>query len=275
MTLDSNINEKDRSWIPILTTLVLSVLFLVVSSVGWINGLRSFLSYILDPIYTTSANVATGVEEYFSTLTNIAQFRDEYNQMKIEIAQYEVDIANYQNLKNENKELLSQLKLQNKEDEYVQSKVLDRIDSDFLIINTGQTDGVQKGNVVLLGNTLIGIVIEVNQYTSKVRLPISKSSFFETYIISSEDTSTRNILSRAVSNGSADGIKIENIGMNSGVKNGDIVIVNDSKVGEPLILGNIVGLSEDPATTTRSGYVSPILDYYDLINVFVKVQNDN
>lgn len=275
MTLDSNINEKDRSWIPILTTLVLSVLFLVVSSVGWINGVRSFLSYILDPIYTTSANVATDVEEYFSTLTNIAQFRDEYNQMKIEIAQYEVDIANYQNLKNENKELLSQLKLQNKEDEYVQSKVLDRIDSDFLIINTGQTDGVQKGNVVLLGNTLIGIVIEVNQYTSKVRLPISKSSFFETYIISSDDISQRNILSRAVSNGSADGIKIENIGMNSGVKNGDIVIVNDSKIGEPLILGNIVGLSEDPATTTRSGYVSPILDYYDLINVFVKVQNDN
>ena len=273
MTLDSNINEKDRSWLPVLTTLGVSVLLLVISSVGWLNGLKSFFSYILDPIYATSANVAGNIQEYFSTLTNISEFRNEYNQMKIEIAQYEVDIADYQNLKNENDDLRSQLQLQNKEYKYVQSKVLDRIDSDFLIINTGQSDGVQKGDVVVFGNTLIGILIEVNQYTSKVRLPISKSSFFETYIVASDDITQRKVLSRAVSNGSSDGIRIENIGMNSGVKNGDIVIVNDSKVGDHLILGNIVGLSEDPATTTRTGYVSAILDYYDLINVFVRIED--
>jgi hypothetical protein len=46
-------------------------------------------------------------------------------------------------------------------------------------------------------------------------------------------------------------------------------------VGENLILGTIVGLSEDPAVTTRTGYVSPAVDYYDLVNVFVKSGNDN
>jgi cell shape-determining protein MreC len=63
--------------------------------------------------------------------------------------------------------------------------------------------------------------------------------------------------------------------MNSGVVNGDVVMVNDSKVGENLVLGTVVALSEDPATTTRSGYVSPVVDYYDLINVFVRIEDAN
>jgi cell shape-determining protein MreC len=76
-----------------------------------------------------------------------------------------------------------------------------------------------------------------------------------------------------VVSGSSDGIRIENIGMNSGVENGDIVVVNDSKVGENLVLGTVVGLSEDPATTTRTGYVSPAVDYYDLTNVFIRIDD--
>jgi hypothetical protein len=37
-------------------------------------------------------------------------------------------------------------------------------------------------------------------------------------------------------------------------------------------LGYLVGLSENPAATSRSGYVSPILDYDKLITVFVKTE---
>lgn len=61
--------------------------------------------------------------------------------------------------------------------------------------------------------------------------------------------------------------------MNSGVENGDTVVVNDSKVGENLIVGTVVGLSEDPATTTKTGYVSPAVDYYDLTNLFIRIEN--
>ncbi|HCC67714.1 TPA: hypothetical protein DEP90_00660 [Patescibacteria group bacterium] len=193
--------------------------------------------------------------------------------MKMELAQYKIDIVNYQSLKNENYDLKTQLELQNSEYVYVYGKILDHMESESLIINVGLQDGVTKGDIAVLGSTFIGIVVECNQYTSSVRLPISKSSFLETYIISADETDSRNILSRAVINGSSDGIRIENIGMNSGVKNGDIVIVNDSKVGDNLVLGHIVGLSEDPATTTRSGYVSPVIDYYDLLNLFIRLKD--
>jgi rod shape-determining protein MreC len=273
MTLENSSNTKDSNWLPILGTLIPSILLLIFSSIGWLSGLKSLLSYIVDPIYTTSTNIASGVEQYVDTLCNISDFRTQYNDMKIELAQYEIDILDYNNLKIENEDLKKQLELQNIEYRYVQSKILDHIETDYIIINRGNQDGASKGDIAVIGNTYIGTIIESNEYTSKIRLPISKSSFLEAYVISSNDDSNRNILSRAVVSGSSDGIKIENIGMNSGVKNGDTVIINDSKVGDNLILGNIVGLSEDPASTTRTGYVSPTIDYYDLINIFVRLKN--
>lgn len=270
-----NSKGNDRNWLSVIFGIVISILLLFLSSIGWLDSVKSGVSYIIDPIYITSSNLAIGVREFFSTVTNISEFRKEYNDMKLQIARYEVDNLSYQSLEKENADLKDQLELGNKEYRYLQSTVLDHIQSDYIVVNVGSRDSVKKGDIAVLAESFVGIVIDVGQYTSKVRLPISKSNFLEAYILSSNEDSNQRILSRAVVSGSSDGIRIENIGMNSGVVNGDTVVVNDSKVGENLILGTVVGLSEDPATTTRSGYVSPAVDYYDLVNVFVRTDNDD
>ena len=267
-------NKKDsKNWLSIPITFVISLTFILFSSLGWLDTISNVIGYICDPIYTTSSNMANSVKDFWGTLTEISQFREEFNDMKLQIANYEIQNLEYQKLKKENIDLKEQLNLGNRENSYIEATVLDHIETDFMIINVGLNNGVTNGDIVVLGNSFIGIVMDVGQYTSKVRLPISKSSFLEVYISSAQESSSQRILSKAVVSGSSDGIKIENIGMNSGVQNGDTVIVNDSKVGENLILGKLVGLSEDPATTTRSGYVSPIVDYYDLVNVFVRIKN--
>lgn len=273
MFLNGKENQKERNWSSIVSILFISVIFLSLSSLRVLDGMRDALSYVLDPIHITSSNFANGVGNYFTTFSNISEFRTEYNQMKIDIINYQEMGANYNILKRENEELRSQLELANKEYSYVKAKVLNRVDSDYITINKGLQDGIEKGDVAVFGNTYIGIIIENNQYTSKIRLPTSRSSFLESYITSSNESKEGKILSRSVISGSSEGIRIENIGMNSGVRNGDIVIVNDDKIGENLVLGEIVALSEDPAETTRSGFVSPIIDYYNLINIFVRLKN--
>jgi rod shape-determining protein MreC len=265
-------NDK-RSWLSIPIILLLSILLLFLNSLGTFKGVKSAVSYVLGPIYTTSSNLAISLKDFFSTVVNISDFREEYNEMKLQIAKYEVDNLEYQLLLNENSDLKSQLDLGNRDDKYIFAKVLDHIESEYLIVNQGSREGIKKGDVAVIGDAFLGIVIESGQYTSKIRLPISKSNFLEAYILSSDEEDSQRILSRAVINGSSDGIRIENIGMNSGVENGDTVVVNDSKVGENLIVGTVVGLSEDPATTTRTGYVSPAVDYYDLTNLFIKIED--
>jgi rod shape-determining protein MreC len=264
---------ESKKWLSVLSTTVLSLILIFLSSIGWLETFKKGVSYVLDPIYNSSATVAVEIKEFFTTVTNISSFREEYNQMKLDIAQYEIDNLVYQKLQNENDDLRTQLELGNKEHVHIQSEVLDHIETDYMIVNVGLQDRVSKGDIATLGDSYIGIVIETGQSSSKIRLPISKSSFLEAYVLSSEEESEQRILSRAVVSGSSDGIRIENIGMNSGVQNGDIVIVNDSKVGENLVLGTVVGLSEDPATTTRTGYVSPIVDYYDLANLFIRIDD--
>jgi rod shape-determining protein MreC len=273
MLFSNNEKDNDREWLPTIILFFFSILLLFLNSIGWLDGFKLGISYVFGPIHTTSSNLALDTKQFFSTLVNISDFRDEYNQMKLDIAKYEIDNMDYELLEIENEDLKKQLDLVNEEYSYLQSEVLNRIEKDYLIINVGNKDGVKEGDIAVLGDSYIGILIDVGRYTSKVRLPISKSSLLEAYILSTEDQENRKILSRAVVNGSSDGIRVENIGMNSGVQNGDIVVVNDSKVGENLILGSVVGLSEDPATTTRTGYVSSVVDYYDLINVFVRIKN--
>jgi hypothetical protein len=87
----------------------------------------------------------------------------------------------------------------------------------------------------------------------------------------SEDLKDAKVLSKAVVSGTAEGIKVENILMNADIENGDIVVINDERVGEYLILGYLVNLSDNPATTSRYGYVSTLVDYDDLMTVFVKL----
>lgn len=268
----NNGEQNNNEWLSILISTLLSVFLLILNSVGVLDGLKNISSYILDPIYSLASTVANSTDEYFETLININSFRDEYNDMKIMIAQYEVDILGTIALKQELEDLRTQIDLANPQMIYLEAKVLDRVELDSLVINVGAQQGVKKGNIVTLGNSLVGIISDVNEFTSKVRLPISKSSFLKVYIVREESTS--NILSKAVVTGSADGIRIENIGMNSSVENGDIVIANDSKVGDTLILGTVVALSDDLSATTKSAYVSPSIDYYDLINVFVRIDGN-
>jgi cell shape-determining protein MreC len=271
--MEINNGEKgNNEWLTLIIMIGLSLFLLILNSIGALESVRNFSSYILDPIYTSASSLANSVDEYVETLVNIKSFREDYNDMKIKIAQYEVDILGSTILKQELDDLKKQLELSNPQDVYLESRILDRVELDSLIINLGSYDNIQRGDVVTLGNSFVGIVSDVNKFTSKVRLPISKSSFLQVNIV--RDGTSNNILSKAVVTGSSDGIRIENIGMNSDVENGDIVVTNDSKVGDNLILGTLVGLSEDLSATTKSGYVSPSIDYYDLINVFVRINGN-
>ena len=129
---------------------------------------------------------------------------------------------------------------------------------------------MQVGDVVTIGSTFVGLVSQSDEEGSLVRLPVDPDSHFEVVVLKSGPNTSTNILSKGVVRGSTEGILIENIAMNSQVANGDVVYVNDSKVGGFLALGYIVGISNNPASTYKTAYVSPVLDYDTLMNVFVK-----
>ena len=257
--------------------IVIIVLLILLDSFNALSHLRYGISYLFEPISADASNTGGGIKKSLGSIINISEFREEYNNLKIQIYEKDVNNAYYQTLLEENNALRSQINLSSVEDKQILAKILGRDGFNKLRINVGSKNGVKEGDIVLLGNMYVGIVSKVDAYGSSVILASGKNSSLEVIISSigveqGKIVDSVPILSRAVASGAGEYISLENISMNSSVKDGDIVVVNDSKVGKYLVLGKVVGLSSNPAATSKSAKVLPLMEYSDLMTVFVSVK---
>jgi len=265
-------------YLVLLGGVVLGIGLLILDSLGALSFLRTGISFVMDPVAYHGSNAGRGVRDYFETFGRLNEFRREYSELSMKVYEQEVDSAFYSTLKEENEALKKQIALGNVEQKYVLAKVLAPLENNLLRINKGKDEGIAVGDVVVLGNMYIGLVVEVDEKGSLVRLPSNAGSSLEVIVVEGDMEGARHmenilVLTKGVVKGAPDGIKIENMSMNAPLKNGDTIIVNDTRVGEYLVLGRLTGLSENPAETSRSGYVSPILDYDKLMTVFVIIES--
>lgn len=267
------INTEERKQKPEIAVYVcafLAVLFLLLDGIWGLDGFRNAIAFVTQPMAYSANNGGGAVRSYLETFSQLGKFRREYNDLKTQMYGMESKYAEYMTLVNENESLKKQLAL-GSSSQYIMANVLRDDSVGTMLIDKGSDDGVQEGDVVTIGNTFIGVVSHTDAKGSLVLLPIDPDSHFEVVVLKYGPNTSTHILSKGVVSGSAEGILIENIAMNSEVADGDVVYINDTKVGGFLALGYIVGLSNNPASTYKTAYVSPVLDYDTLMNVFVKL----
>lgn len=263
-------------FLPVAILIFLFVFFL--DGTKFLEPVRMGTSFLFQPIAADGSHLGGKINEHFGTIVKISDFRKEFNQMKLDMYEKDVNNSYYAILLEERDALKKQLDLGDKEQKLVSAKVLGGKRNTSFKINVGQKDGVVVGNTVLLGNLFLGVVERVDAQGSKVLLPTSKSSSYEAFVtkegveqgkILKEDME---ILSKALIQGVGDHIRIENISTDATVEDGDIVVVGDPKVSGFLVVGKIAGLSSNPAQTSRSGKVVPLVNYEDLMSVFVNIK---
>jgi cell shape-determining protein MreC len=272
--MKNNTTKGQNNNIVVYFSLLLAITLLLLDGLSGMKGVRNALSFVFEPT-SFQANIAgSKVKEYFQTFVNLGNFRKEFNDLKIASYDKEAQYSNYVILKNENEALKKQIALGNREAKYVLANTLRDDNVDTLAIDQGSESGLQQGDVVTVGNIFVGIVSSVDLKGSTVRLPSDGNSHLEVVVlkVGQDGNVNTNILSSGVVSGSAEGIMIENIAMNSEVVDGDMVYINDSKVGGFYALGYVVALSSNPASTYKTAFVSPILDYDNLMQVFVRVE---
>lgn len=242
------------------------------------DAIKKPFSYIFTPIYISGNSIGQRIVDWKSIIIDASSYIREYKEMKEDIEKLKVENSEKLIDYEEYLSLKEQISVSKNDNSYVLAKVLDYTDTGEMLINIGEKEGVKKGDNVVLGKVYLGTVSSTSLETSLVRLPINVSSSFEIVVIpSSVDLNGTSrvdgiIKSTGVVIGSVDGIVVENMGINSNVSDGDYVLIRDSRIGDVLTLGTLVGVSKNPASTHKSGYVSPILDYYNLITVFVKIE---
>jgi len=245
------------------------------------ESIKNPFSYLFTPTYTAGSNAGQKVSDWNNALINASSYIEEYNSMKDEIARLKAknaeQILNYE----EYLSLKQNSLILNKEYKYLEAKILNNTEDGKIVINRGSEDGVGRGDIVVLGKVYIGTVSDVGLNTSLVRLPLSKSSSFEVIVMpstvdwSKEEKVDGLIKSTGVVTGDLDKIIIENMGINSNVEEGDLVLIRDDRVGDVLVLGTLVNVSDNPASTYKSGEVIGIFDYYSILTVFVRQNGNN
>lgn len=140
--------------------------------------------------------------------------------------------------------------------------------SDFTI-DKGSNDGVKVDSNVLAGSGLVGIVTEVGPDYARVRSIIDDSSNVSGMILSTSDTCVvRGDLELA-----ADGrLRFEKLANNDNkIEVGEQVVTShvSNRFLQGLFIGYISEIEVDSNNLTRSGYITPAVDFSKLQEVLV------
>jgi len=264
-----------RELIFTIIVILLGVILISLEKANAITFLRYPISYSMEPIFLSGERIGDNISSYSKNFVNLEDIIQENEKLKLQIAQKEIEEASTLEIMTENELLRKQLTLKNTEKEYVIGNIMKSDSIDSLRIDEGTKSGIKVGDVAVVGNFFVGIVEYADELGSRIKLPTSNNSYLGVSILkynlnnSLDGYLKSKVMSRGVMNGSVEGIKVENITMNSDVNDGDIVFVTDSSVGEMLVLGYVVGLSSNPASISRTCFVSTIVDYDTLSKVFV------
>lgn len=140
--------------------------------------------------------------------------------------------------------------------------------NDFMI-DKGSNDGVKVDCNVLAGSGLVGIVTEVGPDYARVRSVIDDSSNISAMILSTSDTCiVRGDLQLA-----ADGkLRFEKLANNDNeIEVGEQVVTShvSNRFVQGLFIGYISEIEVDSNNLTRSGYITPAVDFSNIQEVLV------
>lgn len=137
------------------------------------------------------------------------------------------------------------------------------------IIDKGANDGIQVDMNVIAGAGLVGIVVEVGPNWARVRSIIDDSSNVSALILSTSDKCIINGDLKTMQEGK---IPFEQLANNDSViEVGEQVVTShiSSKYLPGIFIGYITEIKVDSNNLTRSGYITPAVDFQHLQEVLV------
>ncbi len=163
--------------------LITLVLFIVVmgfslgprKSLSWPeNFLRDTTGFVQNLIYKPAGYIAG----FFEDIGNLNKLAEENEQLKITVAQYTREQAQYNFIQAHNEELMKELKFTKEQQamykyEYHIAQVVSlstEPNNSTLVINLGAKNGVKPNMSVISVDGLVGVVSEVSNFTSTVKL---------------------------------------------------------------------------------------------------------
>lgn len=260
--------KRSKISVVFFVLLTLSILIFIISLTGILSGPSSIFAKIFSPFQSISFS---GFNFLTNSSTSKVRLEDE-NRILIS------KLADYDKLVRENQALRDQFETQvPKSTEVLPAKVVGApsfipgvTDPTFLIIDKGLHDHIKIGSAVVIKNILVGKVISVSDYFSKVSI-VSNPDF----LINAFDQRTQ--AQGVVKGKGGRQMILNNVLQSQEVKAGDILITKGDQredgTGFPpdLIIGKIMSVDKKPSAVFQMGEAQSPLSFSKLSEVFVVV----
>lgn len=241
----------------------LAILLFTMDLGGFLIPFRSKADIVTNPIRFWFFQKNRAISTFFRDLSSISSLRGENSSLKIKVLELEEALSEQAEIRRENEILRNQLDLK-LEDEYflVKANIIGSdyrpANSNIIIIDKGEKNGVNLNDTVVYGNYLVGRIKDLTEYSATIAL-VTETDINVPAV--SEKNRTKGIV---------------NGDINSGLIMTKILREEKIEVGEKILTsgmgifpkGIIIGyVSEIRGQDTDVEKIAVIKDYIDLKNI--------
>lgn len=226
------------------------------------------------PMQKGMTQIGTWLGDVTDNFKTLKEIQKENDQLQKRIDELTVENNNLQEDKYELERLQQLYKLDQNYAEYekIGAHVIAKDSGNWFstfTIDKGSNDGIREDMNVMAGSGLVGIVTKVGPTWSTVRSIIDDSSNVSGMVLT---TSDKCIVRGDLSLINSGKIRFEQMENNdNAVEVGDQIVTSyiSDKYLQGILIGYVSEISVDSNNLTRSGYITPVVDYKNLQEVLV------
>ena len=236
--------------------------------------LRFIANYTIIPMQKGISYVGMWMNDVSDNFETLSELRETNEELQAKVDELTIDNTRLRQEQYELERLRELYKLDENYSDYkkIGAHVIANNGSNWFTdftIDKGSKDGIKVDCNVLAGSGLVGIVTEVGPNYAKVRSIIDDSSNISSMILSTSDT----CMVRGDITLAADGrIRFEKLKNNENViEVGEQVVTShvSDRFLQGLFIGYISEINVDSNNLTRSGYITPAVDFSQIQEVLV------
>ena len=266
-----------------VTIIVLSVAFLGII-IYTINSeekdaISGSAGSVVSPLQKIVYGANNKLKGFVDFLLNFSEVKEENERLTSANIELENKLLEYNKFKEENERLREVFKLTESKSNYTYlgTNIIGYSGGNFLngyVIDKGEKDGIAKDMVVVSDKGLVGQVSSTGSNWAIVETLISPN--IAVSVKTDNTTGSTGILKGYKDNKNNNIVKVENIPLDSTIKEGDVILTSGLGLVYPkeIRVGEVISIETDNVKVMKSATVKPYVDFDSLEELFIVIPNE-
>lgn len=271
--MKSFFKSKSFKWLCIVLCILLLGMVVAAANGRGETAQTTIVGTVFSPLQKAASVVAGKLDDVFGNASGRKSYEEKINELQKEISSLQEKLTDYENVKRQNAfyTQVLELKQENPAYQFAECTVISREKADAFYaftIGKGSLSGIEKGDAVIYGKYLVGVIDEVYPDYAVVRTVLDKKFNAAAYeIVSTESGYVSGTLELA-----QQGLcRISSLKSGTTVTEGSLICTNG--VGglfpKDLIIGKVTDVKTSESDISTYAVIQPGVDIRTLSDVFV------